>query len=91
MFDAVGQIDITGVDEVTETLVEGLIALGEQQNVSLILICLNAFRNIYFHVLKNTGQICIMPKINAYYKSLYFTFFTYYMYLDLFLMYCGFI
>ena len=74
MFDAVGQIDITGVDEVTETLVEGLIALGEQQNVSLFLICLNAFRNIYFyvHVLKNTGQICIMSKIIAYYKSYIF-------------------
>ena len=32
MFDALGQVDIQGVDEVSAALVEGLITLGHQKN-----------------------------------------------------------
>ena len=34
IFDATGQVDISGVDAISEAMVDGLISLGEQQNVS---------------------------------------------------------
>ena len=35
VFDALGQVNITGLKDITETMVDGLMALGHEQNVSV--------------------------------------------------------
>jgi hypothetical protein len=37
VFDALGQVNITGLKDITHTLTDGLIALGREENVSCLL------------------------------------------------------
>ena len=50
IFDATGQVDIQGVQEISEALVDGLIRLGKEQNVSQLQAseCCAIYSKFYF-------------------------------------------